>query len=150
MDKYYYLTADKQQMGPIAPEDFNAYGITADTFIWREGMPDWVKVSQVPSLMQYLSAPVYNTTSAQPAQPMTTPPSSNLIWAILSTILCCLPTGIYAIIRASKVDSLWNQGQYDEALKASKDAMLWSCIGAGIGIVGSILYILLVGVAALL
>ena len=140
MDKYYYLTDNTQQMGPVAPEDFKAYGITADTYIWREGMPDWIKVSQVPSLMQYIETPVSATTN----QYVNTPPPSNLVWAILSTILCCLPTGIYAIIRACRVESLWREGRYNEAQKASNDAKLWSIIGAGVGLAVSILYAILI------
>ncbi|MBO7197759.1 MAG: CD225/dispanin family protein, partial [Tidjanibacter sp.] len=38
---------------------------------------------------------------------MVPPPSSNLIWGILTTIFCCLPFGIVSIVFASRVDSLW-------------------------------------------
>lgn len=56
-------------------------------------------------------------------------PDNNLIWAILSTCFCCLPTGIYAIIRSSQVDSLYAQGLYNEAIKAADDAKKWSIYG---------------------
>ena len=76
-------------------------------------------------------------------------PNNNLVWAILSTVLCCLPTGIYAIILATKVDSLWNSGQYDEARLKAEEAKKWSMIGAGIGIVVSILYGIVMCAAAM-
>ena len=37
-------------------------------------------------------------------------PDNYLVWAILSTVFCCLPLGIVAIVKASKVDALWAQG----------------------------------------
>ncbi len=43
------------------------------------------------------------------------PPSSNMVWAILTTIFCCLPFGIVAIVYASKVDGMWQAGYYDAA-----------------------------------
>ena len=57
-------------------------------------------------------------------------PDNYLVWAILSTVLCCWPFGVVAIVMASKVDSLWASGCYDEACQASKDAKKWSIISA--------------------
>lgn len=69
------------------------------------------------------------------------PPENNLVWAILSTVLCCLPLGIVAIIKASKVDQLWYQGRHQEAIKAAEDAKKWSIYSAvSVGIL-VILYI---------
>lgn len=50
-----------------------------------------------------------------------TRPDSYLALAIISTILCCLPTGIVSIIYATKVNSLYEDGNYDEAVRASKN-----------------------------
>ena len=49
-------------------------------------------------------------------------PDNYLVWAILTTILCCLPFGIVSIVYSSKVDKLYFNGQYDEALAKSKSA----------------------------
>ncbi len=80
-------------------------------------------------------------------------PDNNLVWAILSTVMCCLPLGIVAIIKASSVDELWNAGKYDEAYQASADARKWSFIGAGIAaffwIVYIVVLVVIVGVGAL-
>ena len=75
-------------------------------------------------------------------------PDNYLVWAILSTVLCCWPFGVVAIVMASKVDSLWASGCYDEACQASKDAKKWAMIGAITGAVGGILYIIFVIVLA--
>ena len=45
--------------------------------------------------------------------------------AILTTLFCCLPFGIVAIVKASKVDSLLAAGRRDEAIQASKEADNW-------------------------
>lgn len=77
-------------------------------------------------------------------------PDSNLVWAILSTILCCLPLGIVSIVYAAKVDGLYQSGDYAGAKDASDKAKKFAIIGAVVGLVGSVLYLLFVGLAAAL
>lgn len=62
-------------------------------------------------------------------------PDSNMVWAVLSTVLCCLPIGIFAIINSNRVDELYARGDYqgaEEAAKASKNYVKWSVITASI------------------
>ena len=75
-------------------------------------------------------------------------PSNNLVWGILTTILCCLPFGIVSIVFASKVDSLWYSGRYLEAKDAARKAATWAIVSASIGILFSIIYIIVVIIAA--
>ena len=49
-------------------------------------------------------------------------PKNYLIESILATIFCCLPFGIAGIVFASKVNSEYEAGNYEAAVKASKDA----------------------------
>lgn len=61
----------------------------------------------------------------------TNPPDNNLVWAILSTVLCCMPLGIVAIIKSSNVNTLWAQGNYEGAQKAADDAKsfaIWAAV----------------------
>ncbi len=74
-------------------------------------------------------------------------PNSYLALAIISTILCCLPTGIVSIIYATKVNSSYEDGNYDEAISASKNAKTWGLVSIGIAVVGWLIYILIFGVA---
>jgi hypothetical protein len=63
------------------------------------------------------------------------PPENNLVWAILSTVMCCLPLGVVAIVKANQVHTLWFQGFHAEAQKAADDARkwaMWSAISIGI------------------
>lgn len=67
-------------------------------------------------------------------------PDNYLIWAILSTVLCCLITGIISIINAAKVDSLYTEGKYAEAEEAAKKAKNWAIYGVIAAVIGWILY----------
>ena len=71
-------------------------------------------------------------------------PDNNLVWAILSTVLCCLPLGIVAIIKSTKVNELWAQGDYEGAKKAAADAKKFAIWGAAVGGIFVILYIIFV------
>lgn len=66
-------------------------------------------------------------------------PDNFLAWAILSTILCCLPTGIVAIVYAAKVDSLWFSDRKDEAIDAARKARTWTYVSLGLGVVSGII-----------
>lgn len=75
-------------------------------------------------------------------QPIGTPPDNNLVWAILCTVLCCLPLGIVSIIKATKVKELWALGDYAGAQKAANDAKKWAIWGAAISAIFLVLYVL--------
>ena len=97
-----------------------------------------------PAYPQYGAAPGYGAQAGPP-------PDNYLVWSILSTVLCCLPLGIVAIIKSTQVNTLWAQGQYDAALQSAADAKkfaTWSAIGAAVVIVLYIGAIFLFGITA--
>ena len=69
------------------------------------------------------------------------PPDNNLVWAIVSTILCCWPIGIFAIIKATNVNKLWAQGDYAGAQQAADDAKKYSIWA---GVLGAILIVIVI------
>jgi len=82
---------------------------------------------------------------------MTKPPDNNLVWAIVSTILCCWPLGIVSIIKSTKVNTLWIQGDYSGAQKSANDAKKWaiySAVGAVLFWVIYIAFMVVLGVAS--
>lgn len=86
------------------------------------------------------------------SQPTGPKPTSYLALAILVTIFCCLPFGIVSIVKAAKVDSLWNSGKYLESQDASRKARNWAIAAIISAIVAAIIYVVLVlflGAAAL-
>src|ERR1019366_2971726 len=81
----------------------------------------------------------------------TAPPANYLVWAILTTVLCCLPLGIPSIVFSTQVNSKWALGDVAGAQEASAKAKkfaIWAVIGWGIFLV---LYViaLIVGVGSL-
>lgn len=79
--------------------------------------------------------------------PMPPKPDNHLAMAILTTILCCLPFGIVAIVKASKVNSLYLMKQYDLAQKTADEAKKWSLIGIICGLVVYVIYAIVYGAA---
>lgn len=57
-----------------------------------------------------------------------------LVFAILATVLCCLPTGIPAIIYAAQVNTKLQAGDYAGAQESSKNAKMWCWISFGLGV----------------
>lgn len=57
-----------------------------------------------------------------------------LILSIISTLCCCIPLGIVAIIYSAKISSLLAGGRQDEARKAAKTAKIWIIIAFAAGI----------------
>ncbi|KZS68919.1 hypothetical protein A4G26_00735 [Mycobacterium kansasii] len=78
-------------------------------------------------------------------------PDNYLVWAILATILCCLPFGIVSIVYSTKVSGLWAQGRYAEAQAAAANAKKWAIIsaiaGAVIGVIVGVIYVILIALA---
>src|ERR1700752_1056491 len=65
--------------------------------------------------------------------PGTTVPNY-LVFAILTTVFCCLPTGIPAIVYAAQVNGKLQAGDIAGAQLASKNAKMWCWISAGAGL----------------
>lgn len=209
MGKYYYLNAQNEQQGPAEAGELKGLGVTENTLVWTQGMPQWAPAGNVDELKQMFvpvmeemvpppaptptpaptqayqpasSAPVnqpesqsaapamgtaYNkvertpAATPQPSTPTSSPsspsatsspngkPENNMIWAVLSTVLCCVPIGIYAIICANKVDELYNAGNVEEANKQAAEAKKWAIIGAAAGAVGAFLYTIIMIIASL-
>ncbi len=66
-----------------------------------------------------------------------------MVWAILSTLFCCLPLGIASIVFASQVDSKWAAGDYVGAQDASAKAKKFAMIAAGVGVVVIVLFFII-------
>lgn len=171
MNEYFYLDKDNKQHGPIPPLQFTTYGVTADTFVWCNGMSNWTRAGEVPELHMYLASNgnAYGTKEVPPVPPMGASaqgtsaqgqqgtaqqpncmppcPNTNLVWAILSTICCCLPFGIVAIVYACKVENLYFKGHYNEAVQASVKARNWALISVIASVVWSVIYTVIWGAA---
>jgi hypothetical protein len=59
-------------------------------------------------------------------------PDNHLVWAILSTVFCCLPLGIASIVFAAQVDSKWAAGDYAGARESSEKAKKFAILSAAV------------------
>ena len=76
-------------------------------------------------------------------------PDNYLVWAILSTVLCCMPFGIVAILKASQVDTFWAQGNQTEAIEAANAAKKWTIISAVSSAAIMLIYVLIMSIVAI-
>ena len=79
----------------------------------------------------------------QPQSTHQAPPPNYLVWAIVTTILCCLPFGIVSIVYAAQVNSKWQMGDYEGAKLSSKNAKIWAWVAFAVGIAGILISFLL-------
>ena len=56
--------------------------------------------------------------------------SNYLVWAILSTLFCCLPLGIVSIVYATQVDGRRLAGDLAGARELSHKAKMWAIYSA--------------------
>lgn len=145
----WYYSKNSTQLGPISDDELRAKISTAEILptdmIWRDGMPDWVAVCNVPELAFFSpGAPLEPTLRQMPSEapqptPYAPPVASsayapgmiipNYLWqSIVVTIFCCWPCGIPAIVYAAKVDGLKNSGNIHSAIEASANAKKWCFI----------------------
>jgi predicted Zn finger-like uncharacterized protein len=74
----WHIVVDGEQVGPLSASDIRARQargeITGDTYIWREGMADWLKLSTVSDFAE--SGQVNDPSSPFPPQPASSYPSA--------------------------------------------------------------------------
>lgn len=173
----FYIIQNGTQQGPFDKSQLPELGILADTMVWYEGLPDWVPAAKAPETMFLFenAGPAMNGASdfmsqgpqmpPHPQQPyqqypqyqqgaggMPPCPSNYLVWSILATIFCCLPLGIVAIVKGASVNSEYNRGDYEGAMRTSRSTRNWVIAAAVCGLVWgvlSVIYALLVGTGTL-
>jgi hypothetical protein len=71
-----------------------------------------------------------------------------MVFAILVTMFCFLPTGILAMVSSAQVNNKLAVGDLEGARRASKNAQMWCLISVGMGLVMLVAFALfLFGVA---
>jgi hypothetical protein len=77
-------------------------------------------------------------------QPVNVP--NYLVFSILTTVFCCLPTGIPAIVYSAQVNGKLQAGDIAGAQQASKNAKMWCLISLCAGLALSLGYGIFVAV----
>jgi hypothetical protein len=160
----YYVGKNGQQTGPFTLEQAQAkYAngeILPTDLMWKEGTADWKAASTfselaaaAPSSAPVSVTPTYQATptpsSGSPYVPQASAPAAYgsggvlppggqipnyLVWSILSTICCCLPFGIVAIVFSAQVNSKLATGDIPGAMASSQKAKMWCWIAFGVGL----------------
>lgn len=177
----YWANIGGVQYGPVERENLAELGLSADSYVWRPGLDEWVLAADLeeladllpPSLDQVVADVAEGDGSESSSQeseqlPPSIPteikeeddhsmasyprverveqpaeeqcPPTNLVWAILSTILCFTIFGIIAIVYAAKVSSRYRIGDIATAKKFSDRAAMWSILSITIGVVTAPIY----------
>lgn len=107
--------------------------------------PGWQNQSPTSQPAGWQGQPPLGQPAGYPGQVGMGPrPNNYLVWAILSTLFCCLPAGIVSIIQAAKVNGLYDSGNYAAAQAASESAKKWAVISAAVALVLAVLYFILI------
>ncbi len=72
------------------------------------------------------------------------PPPNYLVWAILTTVLCCPPLGIASIIFAAQVNGKYASGDVAGAQASSEKAKKFAIWAAIAGFILTVLYVVLI------
>lgn len=141
MKKYFYIDGTIRR-GPFTLEELKKQNIKKDTKVWFHGLNEWTAAGLVPELKDvfvYTSTPAppppaqtyppanktqKTTQSNQTNRPNTSPPlvKNYLMEAVLSTLFCCLPLGLGAILYATQVNKKLAAGDYIGAKAVSAKA----------------------------
>ncbi len=158
----YHVGRNGKQTGPFPLEQLKAMAASGELLptdlVWTEGMANWEPASTIPGLFQAAAPAVAPVTVMPPGSPplvqaSVLPPAgvqvpNYLVWAILSTICCCIPLGIPAIVFSTQVNSKLAAGDVAGARSASEKAKMWCWIAFGAGAIVTIASALLNAVAA--
>lgn len=85
--------------------------------------------------------PDHNLSQPEPQDSPEPMPPAYLVWAVITTVICCMPAGIVAIIFSSRVSSCYYAGDMEGAKKNSERAQWWIIISIVLGVVGAALYL---------
>ena len=137
------LFAAKQPEIPVQPQ--MQPGTPAQPQMQPQVQPQTMNINNFQQTQQPMNTqPPFQQPNNQQMPPQ---PENYLIWAILVTILCCLPFGIASIIYSTKVSSLYAQGDYNGAVDASQKAKKFAMIGGIGGLVFIIVYVIFMVIA---
>lgn len=164
----YYIIFDGHQEGPFSKDELQGMSLAPDTYVWREGLQDWVLLSELPEYGE-LSEKTYTPHEAPapiapPANPVWNQPApqapsgyngsglpSNYVnwqpWAIVATVVGALFScigmifGIIGIVNADKANRFYSQGYADEGSRANSSARTMTLIAFACAAAGLIITI---------
>jgi len=147
--------------------------INPSTLLWNQNMANWAPLPQVAEFAPPPAAPTPSASVAPPPPavstpapaPATIPPSPAapvatgagvppgapnagglLAFAIVTTVFCCLPLGIPAIVFAAQINAKVAAGDMAGAWDSARKAKLFAWIAVACGLLGMVIYAIMVPV----
>lgn len=157
----WFYSKNGTQLGPVTEQELSEKAsrgeISVSDLVWKEGMSDWKPLGQVTEFSGIISQvpPPVNAggygniplaqPAAYPASRIAQANIPNYLWqSIVSTVMCCMPFGVVAIVFAAKVDGLVARGDIAGAEAASKSAKAWMTAAVATGGAVILIYVVLV------
>lgn len=149
----YYIHINGRQRGPFTLNQLLSEGLTPETMVWRNGMPNWGKASTIPELQILFASP---QSAVQPATPHYSPYENQqtgynrfpayssgwtnwMGWAVTGTIIggltCCLGLifGIIGMVKSTQANQQAHYGDYMQAQETNSSARSWTIASLVIG-----------------
>jgi hypothetical protein len=140
------IGGDGRPYGPVSADQIRQWiaegRANAQTLAQAEGSVEWKPLGQYPEFASSAAPPVMPPTPPGAPAPSFQPRRhvpSYLVPAIFSTICCCLPVGIVAIIFAAQVNTKLQAGDMPGALEASRKAQTWFWVAVVLGLLSTLL-----------
>ncbi len=152
----YFVIINGVQSGPLSKDRLMTAGIQPDSYVWRQGLADWVKADTLPEL-----ADIFMGDSAfggygygnTPPDPYTVygranepiPHTNWLPWAIVGTIFGALFScigmifGIIGITKANAANKFYNEGFGENGDMSNSSARTMTIIALVLGGIGFLL-----------
>ncbi len=132
--RYWLSIGDGKSYGPYTLDELRPMATTgrldAASMLCVEGGAEWKLIGEVLKSEGALGFPPLIDTVALCASLRI-----NMVWSILSTLCCCLPLGIPAILSASRVNALLHAGDLEGATRERARYRMWMIATVALGLV---------------
>lgn len=161
----YWVNIDGIQSGPISRDELANIDFNPEvTYVWHEELDDWQRIDRLSEFADIVAAKQKATAEESehsessvtpplvpqppmPQPPMPQPPMpqppvapeaeapTNLVWAVIATVMCCQITGVIAIVYGAMTSSANSAGNYEKARRYSDIAQIWVMVSIVLGLI---------------
>ena len=146
----YWVNIDGIQSGPISRDELADMDFNPEvTYVSHQELDDWHRIDQLiefadivagKSVQQSVTPPPIPSEPEMPIVPPVPVPSeaeapTNLVWAVIVTVMCCQITGIIAIVYGAMTSTANSAGNYEKARHYSDIAQIWVMVSIALGLV---------------